>query len=141
MFVHGSCFPAVGSGDPDSNTDAILTGVAVHQAFNSGQADLSLYFGCQLAGATRGGSGWLLRSQEQDSTAVEPLLSGGKPVWAGALQLSPSMSQNCDDEDGNGGNGGGSGDNVAANVFMTQKVMLVGTILTLTTNSRFVGQQ
>ena len=131
-YVSFSIFSAVGSGDSDGNADVILTGVSVHKAFSSVQpTDLSLYFGCQLAGATRGGSGWLWRSQEHNSTTVEPLLSGGEPVWAGALQLSPSMSQNCDDDDDNGG---GDGGNSGRNVFMSRKVLLAAIVLTLTIN-------
>ena len=131
-YVSFSIFSAVGSGDSDGNADVILTGVSVHQAFSSVQpTDLSLYFGCQLVEATRGGSGWLWRSQEHNSTIVEPLLSGEEPVWAGALQLSPSMSQNCDDDDDNGG---GDGGNSGTNVLMSQKVLLAAIVLTLTTN-------
>ena len=121
-------FLAVGSGD--TGADVILTGVVIYQSLHSTlPTDLSLYFGCELASKSRGGSGWLWMSQDRNNTTVTQLRSGGQPVWAGALQLSTSLSPDCEiiDDDG----GGGDGTDSAITATIIHNLVLPGLIFQL----------
>ena len=126
FFVICLLFPeAIGSGDTEEDLgDVIVTGVVIYQSLHSTlSTDLSLYFGCELASKSRGGSGWLWMSRDRNSTTVTQLLSGGHPVWAGVLQLSTSVTPECDSSDDGGGGGGGGGAGVTNTI--TYNLLLV----------------